>query len=181
MIQRMLAIWSLVPLPFLNPDWTSGSSWFMYCWSLAWRILSITLLASEMKVTTNLDSILKSRDSCFLMHHRLNGHEFGVGSGSWSWSWTGRPGVPPRSWGRKESDTTERLNWTELRWVQLGSSLNILWHWVPSKLWKHYEHGSDCILSPPSHHASNFSRLLIMFQRTGTNTEWKMNPMTCLY
>ena len=45
MIQRMLAIWSLVPLPFLSPTWTSGSSWFMYCWSLAWRILSITLLA----------------------------------------------------------------------------------------------------------------------------------------
>ena len=44
MIQRMLAIWSLVPLPFLNPAWTSGSSWFMYCWSMAWRILSITLL-----------------------------------------------------------------------------------------------------------------------------------------
>ena len=44
MIQQMLAIWSLVPLPFLNPAWTSGSSWFMYCWSLAWRILSITLL-----------------------------------------------------------------------------------------------------------------------------------------
>ena len=45
MIQQMLAIWSLVPLPFLNPAWTSGSSRFMYCWSLAWRILSITLLA----------------------------------------------------------------------------------------------------------------------------------------
>ena len=44
MIQRMLAIWSLVPLPFINPAWTSGSSWFMYYWSLAWRILSITLL-----------------------------------------------------------------------------------------------------------------------------------------
>ena len=41
----MLAIWSLVPLPFLNPVWTSGSSRFMYCWSLAWRILSITFLA----------------------------------------------------------------------------------------------------------------------------------------
>ena len=40
MIQGILAIWSLVPLPFLNP---SGSSQFMYCWSLAWRILSITL------------------------------------------------------------------------------------------------------------------------------------------
>ena len=44
----MLAIWSLVPLPFLNPAWTSESSWFTYCWSLAWRILSITLLACEM-------------------------------------------------------------------------------------------------------------------------------------
>ena len=41
MIQRMLAIWSVVPLPFLKPAWTSGSSWFTYCWSLAWRILSI--------------------------------------------------------------------------------------------------------------------------------------------
>ena len=28
------------PLPFLRPAWRSGSSWFMYCWSLAWRILS---------------------------------------------------------------------------------------------------------------------------------------------
>ena len=44
----MLAIWSLVPLPFLNPAWTSGSSQFTYCWSLAWRILSMTLLAFEM-------------------------------------------------------------------------------------------------------------------------------------
>ena len=45
MIQQMLAIWSLVPLPFIKPAWTSGSSRFMYCWRLAWRILSITLLA----------------------------------------------------------------------------------------------------------------------------------------
>ena len=48
MIQWILAIWSLVPLPFLKPAWTFGSSRFMYCWSLAWRILSITLLACEM-------------------------------------------------------------------------------------------------------------------------------------
>ena len=48
MIQQVLAIWSLVPLPFLNSAWTFGSSWFMYCWSLAWRILSITLLVCEM-------------------------------------------------------------------------------------------------------------------------------------
>ena len=31
MIQQMLAIRSLVPLPFLKPAWTSGSSWFTYC------------------------------------------------------------------------------------------------------------------------------------------------------
>ena len=48
MSQEMLAIWSLIPLPFLNPAWASESSQFMYCWSLAWRILSITLLACEM-------------------------------------------------------------------------------------------------------------------------------------
>ena len=47
MIQQMSAIWSLVPLPFLNPAWTSGSSWFTYCWSLTWRIFSITLLACQ--------------------------------------------------------------------------------------------------------------------------------------
>ena len=48
MIQRMLAIWPLVPLLFLNTVYTSGSSQFTYCWSLAWRILSIMLLACEM-------------------------------------------------------------------------------------------------------------------------------------
>ena len=45
MIQWMLAIWFLVPLLFLHPAWPSGSSRFTYCWNLAWRILSITLLA----------------------------------------------------------------------------------------------------------------------------------------
>ena len=48
MIQQVLAIWSLVPLPFLNPAYTSGRSQFTYCWSLVWRILSISLLACEM-------------------------------------------------------------------------------------------------------------------------------------
>ena len=44
-------------------------------------------------------------------HHRLNGREFewtpGVGDGQ-------RGLVCCNSWGRKDSDTTERLNWTEL-------------------------------------------------------------------
>ena len=48
MIQQMLAIWSLVPLPFLKAPWASGSSRFTCGWSLAWRIQSITLLACEM-------------------------------------------------------------------------------------------------------------------------------------
>ena len=44
-------------------------------------------------------------------HHRFNGHEFGwtpgVGDGHGSLACCG-------SWGHKELDTTERLNWTEL-------------------------------------------------------------------
>ena len=32
MIQWMLAIWYLVPLPFLKPAWISGSLRFTYCW-----------------------------------------------------------------------------------------------------------------------------------------------------
>jgi len=54
----MLAIWSLVPLPFLSLVWTSGSSWFMYCWSLDWRILSITSLACEMSTILQWLNIL---------------------------------------------------------------------------------------------------------------------------
>ena len=48
MIQQILTIWSMVPLPFINLARTSGSSQLTYYWSLAWRILSITLLACEM-------------------------------------------------------------------------------------------------------------------------------------
>ena len=48
MIQQILAVWFLVPLPFLNLAWVPESSNFMYYWSLAWRILSITFLACEM-------------------------------------------------------------------------------------------------------------------------------------
>ena len=44
----MSAIWSLVPLPFLNPTCTSRSSPFTYCWSLVWKALTVTLLACEM-------------------------------------------------------------------------------------------------------------------------------------
>ena len=50
-------------------------------------------------------------------YHRLDGHGFG---------WTPRVGDGPdglaccSSWGHKESDMTERLNWTELGWSKLS-------------------------------------------------------------
>ena len=40
----------LFPLTFLNPACASGSSQFMYCWSLAWRILRITLLVGSQAI-----------------------------------------------------------------------------------------------------------------------------------
>ena len=47
---------------------------------------------------------------CLLWHHQLDGHEFeqspGVGDGQGSLAYSS-------PWGRKESDTTEPLNWTE--------------------------------------------------------------------
>ena len=58
MIQWMLEIWSLAPLPFLKPTWTSGSSRFTYCWSLAWRILSITLPARAAAAASEMSAIV---------------------------------------------------------------------------------------------------------------------------
>ena len=40
-IQQMLAIWSLVPVLFLKPAWTSGSSQLTSCWSQAWRFWAL--------------------------------------------------------------------------------------------------------------------------------------------
>ena len=59
-IQQMLAIWSLIPLFFLNPAWTSRSSQFTYCWSLAWRILRLTLLACEASQASLAQSLVGS-------------------------------------------------------------------------------------------------------------------------
>ena len=47
-------------------------------------------------------------------HHGLDGHEFewtlGIGDGQGGLACC-------NSWGRKESDMTERLNWTDLNWI----------------------------------------------------------------
>ena len=58
-------------------------------------------------------------------HHRLYGHGFGwtLGVGD------GQGGlVCCSSWGRKESDTTEQLNWTELKSLS-DSGCSILKYW----------------------------------------------------
>ena len=56
-------------------------------------------------------------------HHRLNGHEFewtpGVGDGQGGL-------VCCSSWGHKESDTTEQLNWTELNYDSMRRLENLL-------------------------------------------------------
>ena len=67
-------------------------------------------------------------------HHRLNGHGFewtpGVGDGQGGVAYCG-------SWGRKESDTTELLNWlTEaglINWVNNCSACSSLWALVRNK------------------------------------------------
>ena len=54
-------------------------------------------------------------------HHGLNGHEFewtlGVGDGQGGLAFC-------NLWGRKESDMTEQLNWTELKVIRIEFSLN---------------------------------------------------------
>ena len=93
-------------------------------------------------------------------HHRLNGHEFG---------WT--PGVGDgqgglaccNSWGRKESDVTERLNWTELNWTQHSNLLkSILWIQCETLNLGQKEKNSKCTI--------NF--LLYMNKKSVQNINW---------
>ena len=62
-----------------------------------------------------------TEDETAARHHRLNGHEFewtpGVGDGQGGLACC-------NSWSRKESDTTEQLNWTE------GDLLQIYCVWI---------------------------------------------------
>ena len=67
-------------------------------------------------------------------HHWLYGHEFeqavGVGDGQGSLACCS-------PWGQKESDTTERLNWTELRRLQTQGSHTGKWtSWLTDRIFK---------------------------------------------
>ena len=62
-------------------------------------------------------------------HYWLNGHGFGwtpgVGDGQGGLACCG-------SWGHKESDTTEPLNWTELNWHESAMGVLVFSIWTPS-------------------------------------------------
>ena len=95
MIQWMLAIWYLVLLPFLKPAWTSGSSQFMYCWNLGWRILSINLLAHAAKSLQSCPTLCSPIDGCptgspvpgILQARTLEWVAISF-SNAWKWTWS---------------------------------------------------------------------------------------------
>ena len=76
----------------------------------------------------------------------------------WAWVWvnSGQGSLACcDSWGRKESDTTERLNWTELNWtLTLPASLTQwVWIWANSGRW--WRMGSLVSCSPWGHKESD--------------------------
>ena len=103
MIQQMLEIF-----PFLNPACTSGSSWYMYCWSISWRILSITLLACKVRtivqyfehsLTLTFFGIVMKTDLCQSCGHswvfQIYWHiECSTFTASSFWPWNSTAGIP---------------------------------------------------------------------------------------
>ena len=104
--------------------------WKDWCWS--WRSNTLATWYEELTLWKRSDAGKGWRqeekgtteDEMAGWHHRLNGRDFG---------WT--PGVGDgqgglaccNSWGRKESDTTERLNWPELK-IFIFKEKKRLWH-----------------------------------------------------
>ena len=125
-IPLMMAIWSLVPLPFLNPAWTPGKSQFTYRWSLVGEFWPLPYCGQYfghlMRRTDCLEKTDAEKDwrqeekgttedKMVGSHHQFSGHEFeqapGDGEGQ-------RSLMCCSPWGYKESDMTERLK-TELK------------------------------------------------------------------
>ena len=102
-----------------------GFLWKEWCWS--WNSSTLATSCEELTHWKRLwfwEGLGAGRegtteDEMAGWHHWLNGHEFEWILGDDD----GQGGlVCCDSWGRKELDTTERLNWTELNWVcGLGS------------------------------------------------------------
>ena len=111
MIQHMLAIWSLVPLPFLNPAWTSGSSWFFWirmktdlfqscghCWvfQISWHTECSVFIASSVRIrnsSTGIPSSPLALIIVMLLKAHLTSHSRMSGS-----RWVITPLLLSRSW-----------------------------------------------------------------------------------
>ena len=90
-----------------------GVHWKGWCWR--WNSNALVAWCEELLICKDPDAGKDCRqekgtteDEMVGWHHRLSGHEWtpGVGDGQGGLACWG-------SWGRKESDTTERLNWTQ--------------------------------------------------------------------
>ena len=139
----MLSIWFVVPLAFLNAACTSRSSWFPNCWSLAGRILSITLLTCESEVAQLCPTLCDPMD-CSLPGSSIHGI-FQARVLEWiAISSPGDlpdPGIEPRS-PVLQTDALPLYCLSHqgsycVNWVQLCGTLNILWHCLSLGLeWK---------------------------------------------
>ena len=103
-------------------------------------------------------------------HHRLYGREFewtpGVGDGQGGL-------VCCNSWGRKESDTTERLNWTELNWsFTTILRLFMTWCWLSiSVFWLSF---TVTRLTVPGHHC------VLILTLASVGKHWPWDDPECL-
>ena len=91
-------------------------------------------------------------------HHRLDVHEFewtlGIGDRLWGLACC-------NSWGRKELDTTEWLNWTELNYNYLLTYICFLHHIL--SIFSNFEGNKTCYLS------------LLIFLISLHNASWNIN------
>ena len=114
-----------------HPYMTTGKTIALTRWTFVGKVMSLLFKMLSRVVVTFLP-----RSKCLLIswlqgwHHWLDGREseWTPGAGD------GQGGLACcDSWGRKESDTTERLNWTELNCY---SEVNVRTHHLVAAMWK---------------------------------------------
>ena len=175
MIQRILAIWFMVPLPFLKPAWTSESSWFTYCWSLAWRILSISkcymLAGSQLRgwnwslqftvFTWSVHIPLQVSPDlppfsrwCPRVHQALDAVAEGVGSAEGN-----RVQCPPGAGAVMEVHTLRQV----CPGLSLGSKWDLisLWLYLDSCILLHFQKDSEAVHRTPAMYQASYLHSLL--------------------
>ena len=92
------------------------------------QILAMWVLVTRMQKANTFNKYFLKIDLETFRYHQHNGHGFGwtpvVGDGQGGLAYCG-------SWGRKESDTTEWLNWTGLNfWIKKQNNNMHILRWV---------------------------------------------------